>query len=181
MAGGASGIDRATAEVSAVAHQQRGAVERLDSCVRQAIARVHGMVALADELDRRGAERVVTSMPIQVTVNGNHHPGRVLDVSNSGMRCTLDHGGDIALDQRVALAVSVGTQTVRLDATVVRRMSGGGAVEFGLAYTDPDRPGATMILDHAQATLFGTTGTTGTTGPATATGPAAGPPTGPAA
>ena len=156
MAGSSAGVDEATEEISSVVREQHGAVERLEESLQGAIVRIQGMVSLTAGLDRRGSERIATAMAAQLSVGGRSQPARILDVSQTGLRCSVDRGVRLELDQPVELEVTVGTSTVMVRAVVIRQVGDGAdGTEFGLLYADPDAAAAVRILDHAQIMLTG--------------------------
>ena len=121
MAEGVSGIDAATAQVTHVVEVQRTTVGELDVIVRAALDRVKAMSQLTDGLERRHGERISAAGTVRVRSGGGTFTANLHDISESGLRCSADPGGALAVGSRIEIELRVGSRSEWLPATVVRR------------------------------------------------------------
>jgi methyl-accepting chemotaxis protein len=135
MSTGIGAIESATAQVSTVTDQQNASVEQLTASVNTAIERIRTMVNITDQLERRGAARVPVTGTLRFTVRGREHCGRLVDLSESGLRCSVDkeapvRGGDVL---RAELTVE-GAGAVPVSGEVVHYDAGGLGAEIGVHF-----------------------------------------------
>jgi hypothetical protein len=148
MSQGVGGMGDATARVSEVAARQRASIERLDQCVREAIARIEAMSKITERLERRAAERVSIGSPATVTWGGHTYDCRLEDLSETGVRCRLDGGQGPAEATIVSVQFQLGAVPQTLDAKVVRTIRSGTGTEIAAAFSGVTPAQAAVIRKH---------------------------------
>ena len=158
MASGIGGIDDATGAVSTMAGEQQVMVVELDRCVKDTIGRLENMANLADRLDRRAAARVAVSGNSTVKINGSDFVSRLMDISETGLRCQVDPEVPLVVDQRAEFIIPLDGEEVRLYAVAVRRSDGGpdGGTEVGMRFVEPTANVSAQIRDYVTSFIQAT-------------------------
>jgi methyl-accepting chemotaxis protein len=137
MTSGIGGINTATEEVTGVATRQRGSVERLDQCVREAIDRIRAMSLMSDRLERRHHERAEVSGNVNLRFGTRATEGRLIDLSVSGLSCVTDAASAPADGAQVEVTVRLAEQEHAVSAMVARRFPSDDGERIGLQFVDP--------------------------------------------
>ncbi|GAA0897789.1 hypothetical protein GCM10009557_72780 [Virgisporangium ochraceum] len=137
MTAGIGDIESATAQVGSVTSEQNSSVDLLATSVTAAIGRIETMVDLTEQLERRGLPRAAMTGPIRLTFGGRDYTGQLVDLSESGLRCSVPadapmREGD-AIDAHVPLG---GDRTVTVRAEVMHYRADGLSVDVGLRFVD---------------------------------------------
>jgi methyl-accepting chemotaxis protein len=133
---GIGGVDEATAAVREVAGEQRSAVDRLDTGIQQAIARIRRMVQLTEQIERRAHGRVPVTGPATLVVDGDAHPVTMVDLSEGGMQCQVAPSLPVRKGTVVDVRVPLGNVDEVLPAEVANRRLDGDRVVVGIRFRD---------------------------------------------
>jgi methyl-accepting chemotaxis protein len=137
LSGGIGQIDEATGHVRSVSRQQNTAVERLNECLNAAITRIQTMAQLTQQLEQRGLPRVPIHGLTRLRHAGRDHEVRLVDLSESGLRCVVDRSATIRLGDTVEVDVPLGeagAQPVSIAATVAHHATDELGTEIGLQF-----------------------------------------------
>jgi methyl-accepting chemotaxis protein len=121
MVAGVGGIGEATAVLHTVAEDQHATVERLTGRVGETRERIHAMSALTERLERRNAERIATSGPVRLGVDGGSAfvTARMLDLSTGGLRCEAADAVPVQPGDTVIVELDVAGAPVRAHAQIM--------------------------------------------------------------
>ena len=140
MTAGIGDIESATAQVGSVTTDQNASIDRLAKSVTAAISRIETMVHLTEQLERRGLPRAALTGPVRLTLRGEDHIAQLIDLSETGLRCSVAtdapmRDGD-SLDAHVPLGSG---RTITVHSDVVHYRADDLGVEIGLRFRDiPD-------------------------------------------
>lgn len=139
MTAGIGRVDEATGAVTTMAGEQHAVVGRLDRCVQETISRIQDMSHLTDRIDRRAAERIAMTRDAAVRIDGQIHHVKMVDISETGLRCRSGMEVPFRDDQLVELGIPLGDRVVTLHGQVVRHMvdEQAGVRELGLRFVEP--------------------------------------------
>ena len=137
------GLDEATVVLSGVAEQQRLLVDRLDTTVSGAIAKVESMSSLNDRLERRRHQRTLVHGSGRLSSGSRSIEIDLEDLSVGGVRCRLSGNAAglpdwVTEGAQVEIRLTVAGQELTLPARVRRRDPGDptcAGLEFGLLPT----------------------------------------------
>lgn len=135
MTAGIGDIQTATAQVGSVTSEQNTSVDQLATSVNAAIGRIETMVHLTEQLERRSLPRAPLTGPLRLTFGGRGHTTQLVDLSETGLRCTVPadapmREGDIV---EAHLPIAAG-RTVTVRAEVVHYRADELSVELGLRF-----------------------------------------------
>ncbi len=151
MVAGAQDIGTQIADLSDVAVSQRIGMATLDAAIQNAVHRVESLIATAAGVDRRGAPRVEAAGRVKLTWDGGTGQGGLLNISEVGLRCTLDvappEGGMITAE------VQLGEDLLRLEGIVAWAKEGELGVETGIDVRESDDDQRAVIQRFVSAVL----------------------------
>jgi methyl-accepting chemotaxis protein len=137
MTAGISDIESATAQVGSVTSDQNASVDRLAQSVTAAISRIETMVNLTEQLERRGLPRAPVTGPVRLTLDGRDHTAQLIDLSETGLRCSVPADSPIRDGDTVDAHVPLGDgKTIAVCADVVHYRADDLGVEVGLRFKD---------------------------------------------
>jgi hypothetical protein len=88
------------------------------------------------DVERRAHCRVPDGLPVGIRAASVQFPGRMVDISEGGMRCLVSHSDVPPVGDQVEVAFTVGPDEVATAACVVRSgLSTPAYVELGLTFT----------------------------------------------
>jgi methyl-accepting chemotaxis protein len=148
MGAGIHGVDEATEVLSNVATEQHALVENLDRCVGEAMARVNGMSALGEKLERRAYDRVPTLGTVELRHHGRVFEAALADISIGGLRCMAPHDQAPAVGDTVDLQIELADGPASGTARVARATRRQDAVQLGLEFTSISPATAERISAH---------------------------------
>jgi hypothetical protein len=161
MVAGIGDIDDTTAVLHTVAAEQREVVGRLDDRLTGTVGRIRSLSGLAAQLERRRSHRISATSPVVLRVADRQHTATVVDLSIGGLRCRLDPGLRLDVDDQVEAELRVRGGPLRVRARVVHVTPGTETREAGLAFVDPDPTTAERIAEHVADLFDGATGADG--------------------
>ncbi|MBK6870132.1 MAG: PilZ domain-containing protein [Kineosporiaceae bacterium] len=132
MSQGISGVNDATGVLRQVAAEQFSVVATLQEQVRGAVERVESMTNLTTRLERRRHQRVPAGGTVQVSAGGRTVDAQLLDVSESGLRCS--GVGHLAAGTAVRIRFTLGGAPVTAEGITIQRPGAGGD-EAGVEFT----------------------------------------------
>ncbi|MFN8080961.1 MAG: methyl-accepting chemotaxis protein [Kineosporiaceae bacterium] len=132
MSQGISGVNDATGVLRQVAAEQFSVVATLQEQVRGAVERVESMTNLTTRLERRRHRRVPVGGPVQVDSGGSTVEAQLLDISESGLRCT--GAGALPAGTTVRIRFTLGGVPVTAAGITIQRPGAGGN-EAGVEFT----------------------------------------------
>jgi len=118
MGTGVVSVGQVTATLTAVAQQQRSSVEELVRSVQTAMERIAALSTVADNLDRRRADRAVVSGIVTIKGTGQT-AADIVDVSTTGLRCATRPGWRPNLNESVELELQLDEARATPRATVI--------------------------------------------------------------
>lgn len=137
MTAGIGSIESATAQVGSVTSEQTVSVDQLTSSVNAAITRIETMVNLTEQLERRSLPRAPITGPIRLTFKGRDHISQLIDLSETGLRCSVPSDAPMRDGDVVDAHVPVGEgRTIAVRAKIVHYRADELSVEVGLRFQD---------------------------------------------
>jgi methyl-accepting chemotaxis protein len=155
MTAGISGVDEATGQLSDVAREQHATAERLDRSVGDAIGRIQSMSQLTDRLDRRNSGRAAASGTVYLEVGGKAHKLGLLDISETGLRCSIDPAVPLTFGDVVRFDLTIGPVAEGVRCRVMRREPGatGEKDDLGLEFVEISEQSRDHIRNYVKALL----------------------------
>ncbi|GAT65323.1 methyl-accepting chemotaxis aspartate transducer [Planomonospora sphaerica] len=154
MAGGVDDLDTATAQVGAMTRQQHSGVQLVQEYLDRAIRRISTMARLSEQLERRNAPRAPIGGETRIRLGGGSHPARMIDVSTTGLHCSLLPDSSLKQGDLVEVDLPLpGERPLALSATVVHRRAHDGTVEIGLHFTDVPQAAEDRVHRYVVAAL----------------------------
>ncbi|WP_203905149.1 methyl-accepting chemotaxis protein [Virgisporangium aliadipatigenens] len=156
MVSGIGGIDDATEVLRNVAADQHEVVEQLNRQVTTTISRIRELSGVAEQLERRQAERIGAAGMVLMRSRGGAtgtQPAHLVDLSSGGLRCRAEPQTQVTRGESVDLDLQLGDQVITLQAQVMHLELKRNQVEIGLRFLDPDPATAQRIQTHISAVL----------------------------
>jgi methyl-accepting chemotaxis protein len=137
MTAGIGDIESATAQVGSVTSEQNASVDQLADSVTAAISRIETMVDLTEQLERRGLPRAPLTGPLRLTFDGRDHTCQLIDLSETGLRCSVPADAPMRDGDMVDAHVPISPgRTVTVRGEVAHYRADELAVEVGLRFRD---------------------------------------------
>ena len=154
MTSGIGDIESATAQVGSVTCEQNASVDQLAQSVTAAITRIETMVSLTEQLERRGLPRAPLTGPIRLTFRGEDHTAQLIDLSETGLRCSVRADAPMRDGDTLDAHVPLGSgRTIAVPADVVHYRADDLGVEVGLHFTDASEATADAIATVVMSAL----------------------------
>jgi hypothetical protein len=106
------------------------------------------MAPMTAATERREHLRVAESSAVEVDAEGQIVAGRIIDLSESGMRCVVGPHRTLEVGDEIVVVFVLDTGSVALDADVVRAATAGGGTEVGLRFHSAHRREVSRIREH---------------------------------
>ncbi len=151
MSRGIVGVDDATGVLREVAAQQFSVVSSLDDQVNTTVDRLTTMTNLTDRLERRARQRVHLTGSAEIVVLGRTFSGTLLDISEGGLRASLDGAAGLQVGQVGGLVFSLQGREYRVEARVADDHSAAGHEEVGLEFVSAP----TALVEHIRSFVRG--------------------------
>jgi methyl-accepting chemotaxis protein len=151
MSRGIVGVDDATGVLREVAAQQFSVVSSLDDQVNTTVDRLTTMTNLTDRLERRARQRVHLTGSAEIVVLGRTFSGALLDISEGGLRASLDGAAGLQVGQVGGLVFSLQGREYRVEARVADDQSAAGHEEVGLEFVNAP----TTLVEHIRSFVRG--------------------------
>ncbi|GAA2366162.1 methyl-accepting chemotaxis protein [Dactylosporangium salmoneum] len=151
MSDGVVSVGGVTAELNDVSVRQRDVVHRLVQSVREAVGRVEALNQVTDRLERRRHSRAAVEGRTTIRVGERSHDVEMLDLSISGMRCSIVPEWHVSVGGRVELILELGDERIPARGRVVRIINGDYGEEAGIEFEQLDPAAQARIegfLDH---------------------------------
>ncbi len=150
---GISDIDEAARSARVMVTAQRATVEQLDVSVHEAMFQVELLASLTDQVERREHIRVYAGGRVRVKSGGSIAEGRILDLSEGGVRCAVPGALPLKGGDQVLVELAVEGEVLReLPMKVSWRRTVNESDQAGLCFVDlPDVERATIARWVARA------------------------------
>jgi len=135
MSAGIVGVDEATAVLGGVATEQHSLVDRLDTCVAEAMGRVEAMASITEKLERRQFERVRAVGDVRLITRNGEFDARLADISIGGVRCTVEAENAPELMDVLHAEILLADGPARLEAQVIRKLVYETDAQLGLEFS----------------------------------------------
>ncbi len=154
MVAGVGGIGEATGVLRTVAVDQHGVVGVLDQQVNGTMERIQQMSALAEKLERRHAERIAATGPVQLGLAGGRDivPAELQDLSAGGLRCRAEGTVPLRTGDAIEVELTLDRAPLRLHCQVVHCVAQGPRTELGLQFLAPPADTVEQIRRYMNAT-----------------------------
>ncbi|MEU4242899.1 methyl-accepting chemotaxis protein [Actinoplanes sp. NPDC026619] len=131
-------IEQAMGLLDGIADDQHQIVERLNTTVDATMLQIQDLSEVAERLERRRADRLAATGIVRVRVPSRPEPvaGRLTDLSEGGLGCTLPARTPIAVGDAVQIATEINGTPVTVTGRVARRRERGDDIELGMELTD---------------------------------------------
>jgi methyl-accepting chemotaxis protein len=151
-------LDQATGDLIAVVNRQFALATSLDNALTATVARMHEMSTLTSKLERRTAERRPTVGQVIILADDQRIAAKLIDLSESGLHCSSGHPSGLRPGQTIEVEVTVGNQTFRVRATVMRAQEATDVADIGLMFDEvPAETAAVLAAVLSQeVSLFST-------------------------
>jgi methyl-accepting chemotaxis protein len=149
MGAGVESIDRAASGIAGLMSDQQDAMEGLDLQVNDIHSQLELLTMLVDNVDRRRDARVAAGGVVQLRIGDQVIDAQLLDLSVSGLGCSVLHSVELATDARMAVTLPVADARLNLEAVVCRRTPAGGRDHVGLQFLDASPSDVAAIEDYA--------------------------------
>jgi methyl-accepting chemotaxis protein len=133
MSGGITGVGDAATVLRNVAEQQFSVVAALNAQVDDTRDRVETMSSVTTHLERRAQPRFALSGRVKLTLAGRPLSGKLVDISEGGLRCQVETAG-IQAGQAGSATFALDGREITVTARVVGCWSNSGPGEIGLHF-----------------------------------------------
>ncbi|GAA0552838.1 hypothetical protein GCM10010172_39140 [Paractinoplanes ferrugineus] len=143
-------IEQAMGLLDGIADDQHQIVERLNSTVDATMLQIQDLSEVAERLERRRADRLSATGDVRLRVPSRPDPvaGRLTDLSNGGLGCTVPPRTPIAVGDTAQVTAEINGVTVNMSGRVVRRRDLVDEIELGLELTDVGAEAQRQIDAH---------------------------------
>jgi hypothetical protein len=157
MVTGIGEIDGTTAVLHGVAAEQRAVVGRLDDRLSGTVERIRGLSELAAQLERRYHDRIASTAPLSLRVQGRSQAEEavLVDVSAGGFRCTVPAELGLATGDTVEAEMYLGGTQIRVHAQVMHTEAKDDGVLAGLQFLNSDPVTSQRIERYVESLLEG--------------------------
>ena len=157
MVAGIGDIDATTAVLHSVAADQRAVVGRLDDQLAGTVEQIRGLSELAGQLERRYSDRIGSSAPLFLRVNGlpERHQATLIDLSSGGLRCRIEPPVRLDVGATVEVEMDLGGGAVRSHARVMHVERIGDTQDTGMQFLAPDEEAVNRIERYVENQLDG--------------------------
>lgn len=153
MTEGVSAIGREATGLTEVADLQRSAMAALDAAIQAAIARIQALTSATDTIERRSHERVIADGEASFTVGASAYPGRLVDISEGGVRAQVRTAPTWAEGTAVRIELGLSGNRAHLSGRVTRCSSGTDGREVAVQFTDVGSAERRLVRDYVNAVL----------------------------
>jgi methyl-accepting chemotaxis protein/sensor domain CHASE-containing protein len=154
MTHGVAGIGLHAAELAEVASRQRSQMAALDEVMRAVMTRIEAMSGVTDAIERRAHERVRADGVVEIGVSGRSLTAALLDISEGGLRCSLDAPSAPPLRGEVEVVLGLADRRERIRAVVVRNSSpDDDGREVGLEFRDHSTTGKLLVREYIESLI----------------------------
>ncbi|GAA0725597.1 methyl-accepting chemotaxis protein [Dactylosporangium roseum] len=153
MVAGVGGVGEATGVLHTVALDQHAVVERLNGRVNETLERIQQMSTLAEQLERRHAERIGATGPVRISVDGGREvvTAELLDLSQGGLRCRAAAGAPVRAGDTVSVELALDDGPLQMHAQAMHCLGMDTQTEIGLQFLTPPTWATDRIKRHVAA------------------------------
>jgi methyl-accepting chemotaxis protein/sensor domain CHASE-containing protein len=154
MTDGVTEMGREAAALSEVADTQREQMRTLDHVMRGVMERIEAMSSVADTIERRAHMRVRADGALRITSGGRSATAALLDLSQGGLRCSLDAAASPPFSGVVDVELTLGQKVSRYSAEVVRDpASSQDGREIALVFRNATREAIAGVNEYIESLL----------------------------